>query len=588
MAWLTGWSRRKQLYLNGTTAGAQLAYQMKITVNYGPGTDTSGNIFCGNNVKADFSDIRFTDSSGTTLLNYWIESYVLSSSATIWVKIPSIPVGSNSAYIYFYYNNPSAPATGPGTGNDDGVATFQLFDHFLGTTLDTGKWTATACSSYSISGSILTLNIQTCNNSDLEIFSNAAFGNFTAFRTKLSLPWGGCSGSWNYDVFGYATGGHWGSNNVVIAGSGNWTCNALMNFTSAWGAAGIAGDAATHIWEIQRTGSESYAFKDNALAAGPLSAQYPTTSGGVGFQAQIGAAGSIIIDWALVRTYANPEPLWSTIITSEQTISLTINSTPSIARIWLAHPTGTTYVDQGVNTNTTISNLEPGTYDIKLVLAGYTDWILTNQTYTSGQTITINATFAGSAYISSVPTGASVYLDGSPTSLGATPITIGNLTTTTSGATAIHSYRLTSIGCPDATGSFTATAGQTINIPVTFPGNLSISSTPVTGARIWLAHPTGTTYVDQGVNTNITLTKEIGTYDIKLVLTGYQDWISTNNTVNSCTTTNVSATLAVPCGSISCNLIVLSILSEQLSERFPGYLDIDIISIYVDQLINNY
>ncbi len=327
MAWLINWNRRKSKIVSGTTP--QTNYQMKLIIHKGSGTDTSTDIYLGTNAIDDFSDVRFTSSDGSTLLNYWIESLTPGSVATIWTKIPSIPASPDTDTIYVYYNNPSPPPTGPGTGNDDGPATFPLlFDHFLGTSLDTGKWTATSCNNYTISGSILTVKQQTCANSDFEIFSNTAFGNFTAFRTKLSIPWGSCGGSWNYNCFGYATGGHWGSNNVIIAGSGNWTCNSLMNYTSGWGVAGISGDANTHIWEIQRTNSASYAFKDNTLAAGPLSAQYPTTTGDVGFQSQTSAASSIVVDWALVRTYVNPEPTFGTSSTEQYitAISMSLNS----------------------------------------------------------------------------------------------------------------------------------------------------------------------------------------------------------------------------------------------------------------------
>lgn len=54
-------------------------------------------------------DIRFTDSNGTTLLSYEIESYdSSSSSANIWVKVPQIDASSSTDYIYVYYGNSSA------------------------------------------------------------------------------------------------------------------------------------------------------------------------------------------------------------------------------------------------------------------------------------------------------------------------------------------------------------------------------------------------------------------------------------------------------------------------------------------------
>ena len=39
-------------------------------------------------------------------MNYWVESYVASSSAVVWVKVPSVPSGNST--IYMYYGNPGA------------------------------------------------------------------------------------------------------------------------------------------------------------------------------------------------------------------------------------------------------------------------------------------------------------------------------------------------------------------------------------------------------------------------------------------------------------------------------------------------
>ena len=51
--------------------------------------------------KLNYDDVRFTDSDGTTLLNYWKEA-----DGKFWVKVPSIPYGNKT--IYVNYGNPSA------------------------------------------------------------------------------------------------------------------------------------------------------------------------------------------------------------------------------------------------------------------------------------------------------------------------------------------------------------------------------------------------------------------------------------------------------------------------------------------------
>ena len=68
-------------------------YQLELTVAY------------ESNMENDFSDLRFMD-SGSTPLNFWIEEFTASTSATVWVKIPVINTGANS--ITMTYGDASA------------------------------------------------------------------------------------------------------------------------------------------------------------------------------------------------------------------------------------------------------------------------------------------------------------------------------------------------------------------------------------------------------------------------------------------------------------------------------------------------
>lgn len=134
MAWLTGWNRRKSKIVNGTTAGLQTDYQIKLTVRRTSGTDTATDIYLGTNVNNDFSDLRFTSSDGTTLLNYWIESLLIGSNAIVWIKIPSIPTSPGSTTIYIYYDNITAPSISNGTNTFiqwHGYANAQFYDSNL-------------------------------------------------------------------------------------------------------------------------------------------------------------------------------------------------------------------------------------------------------------------------------------------------------------------------------------------------------------------------------------------------------------------------------------------------------------------------
>ncbi|MDG2226996.1 MAG: DUF2341 domain-containing protein, partial [Flavobacteriales bacterium] len=70
--------------------------------------------------KYNGDDFRFKDASGNNL-SYWFDPLDYDQLSTrFWVKVPTLPVGSTT--IYMYYGNPSA------AGVANGEATFNLFD----------------------------------------------------------------------------------------------------------------------------------------------------------------------------------------------------------------------------------------------------------------------------------------------------------------------------------------------------------------------------------------------------------------------------------------------------------------------------
>ncbi|MEM5824432.1 MAG: DUF2341 domain-containing protein, partial [Candidatus Aenigmatarchaeota archaeon] len=76
-------------------------YQVLITLD-------TASLISQNKMRNDCGDIRFTDSDGITLLNYWIEPNTCNTNNTrIWVKVPYIPANSNKT-IYLYYGNSEA------------------------------------------------------------------------------------------------------------------------------------------------------------------------------------------------------------------------------------------------------------------------------------------------------------------------------------------------------------------------------------------------------------------------------------------------------------------------------------------------
>ncbi len=109
-AWLCDCRYRREITIANT--GPLLAnYQVRVNVTYDA------------DMSADFSDLRFTSSDEQTELSYWIETFQASTSAVVWVKVPAIAAGGNTA-IFMYYNGCGTLTTG------DPTQVFDFYDDF--------------------------------------------------------------------------------------------------------------------------------------------------------------------------------------------------------------------------------------------------------------------------------------------------------------------------------------------------------------------------------------------------------------------------------------------------------------------------
>jgi hypothetical protein len=108
--WDPAWSCRKAITVTELSGAALTDYQVKIDLSHEPA------------MQGDFSDLRFI-SAADNLLDYWIESKIDDSSATVWVKVDDIAASADTI-IYMYYGNATASSV------SDGDATFEFFDDF--------------------------------------------------------------------------------------------------------------------------------------------------------------------------------------------------------------------------------------------------------------------------------------------------------------------------------------------------------------------------------------------------------------------------------------------------------------------------
>ena len=118
-----GWDCRRAINISNG-GGAFTNYQVLVTLN------TSN--FDYSKANLDGSDMRFADYENSIPYPYWIETWNTSSESRIWVNVFSIPTGNSK--MYMWYNNSEA------SSESNGDATFEFFDDFEGTSLDSSKW----------------------------------------------------------------------------------------------------------------------------------------------------------------------------------------------------------------------------------------------------------------------------------------------------------------------------------------------------------------------------------------------------------------------------------------------------------------
>ncbi|MCW1309105.1 MAG: DUF2341 domain-containing protein, partial [Candidatus Nanoarchaeia archaeon] len=153
IAWLAGWSYRKAIFIKGTQ-GAGENYTIQLNVHYGNGIDNGKNIFLGEKCNYDFSDIRFTDNDGVTLLDYYIGRKNDGNVAVVWVKVKdSLDQDTN---IYIYYGN--SEATDASTSPRKFFLFYETFDgNELNSTIWKKYYTGTGNSEINVTDNVLTI-----------------------------------------------------------------------------------------------------------------------------------------------------------------------------------------------------------------------------------------------------------------------------------------------------------------------------------------------------------------------------------------------------------------------------------------------
>jgi len=308
MAWLSGYSFRKKITINGTADGAQTDYQMLLTLHSGAGSDSGSTVYLNSRCTDFPNDIRFTTSDGETELDHWTED--TGDPAKIWIEFDSIADGGGSpSYTEFYiYYGKSGAATA-----SDGETTFPFFDDFPGDAIDTDKWNTSDAPTVSAGAAHLDNDdallgktafgvaycIEACAKADEQDIAFAGlWDQITTEVNQIDLHNSDATYPDDFDHFRvlYRKAGTADANNQWVDG---WT-----DFRNVY-----------CIYRIKRYSTSKIVFEQdsNASSAYTDTTYIPTVNLYAHFRVWDSTQESTLdVDWVFVRKLSDPEPTWGT------------------------------------------------------------------------------------------------------------------------------------------------------------------------------------------------------------------------------------------------------------------------------------
>ncbi len=313
---------RRPVSVSNATGSTLTDFQVKIVV------DTNA-LISGGKLKSDCSDVRFTDSDGTTYIPYWIEPNTCGTTQTVfWVRVPSVPAGGKT--IYMYYGNPSA------TSESNGFAVFDFFDDFE-------EWSGWNTAGSGVVSQDCTFSFDG-NCSLIKTTNNDPNGGYKSIGAEIDYPFvfeayvyrtdyaGGSQdrlGVLNLDGNGYGVYMNHGGNETGVDVRFNWGSTTYQYGASVssdpeyrWYLARLVwnnGSVTGAVYEIDGTLLGSYTITDSNTT----SFNYVYVFGGYTYYA----------DDVRIRKYASPEP--TTTVGSEESGILERNAaTYDVNDVW--------------------------------------------------------------------------------------------------------------------------------------------------------------------------------------------------------------------------------------------------------------
>ena len=317
------WQYRKAITLSNG-GGALSTYQKLITL-------TTAN-FDYSKCKNDGGDIRFTASGAETALPYWIEDWNYNGDSKIWVKVDSIPGGSNACLYVFYGKNDA-------TSESNFDNTFISGEPWDNATLDAEKWpTVNGAPTYSINTTDHYLEVTNVANGweTGNGFTSKLFNFPAEYIIERARGSGGFQLYINSTVaeltqilFGNHHGA-WGSSDRGVAFAtliDAWDSNTHRRSAGVGGSADYnsgsgQGQTATVEWTIYKLGSDITIKEATTTRVSETNAETPDRIHIGLSKYSTRAFGTIRVYDFKIRKYANPEPTVESFSEEEMSTSL--------------------------------------------------------------------------------------------------------------------------------------------------------------------------------------------------------------------------------------------------------------------------
>lgn len=376
---------------SSTWGGSLTGYPVKFVLWNTTSSNSGENVYLGTKVQADWSDIRFYTTTGSSM-PYWIES-TNATSAVVWVNMTTLTTGTNQAYLYY------GKATGKTViSASNGTNTFSLFDHFDDATLSASRWGTSASITPTISGSAVTVP-NTVGSDVRGIYSTTSFGYNYSIHGKQKaessvastypqigfrdLP---STTAYNNSVGYYNNGGYF---SLQTQGAGSATNNATT----------LASDTNYHIYDIYRLPTI------NILSVDGYTSSSTTNLPTINLPACIieqNKNNNAVCDYIFVRPYRAIEPSHSTWY-SEETYSSCCWYNSSFSKrkpVYITNPAPVAYYQHSINV-TYDSDMQSDFDDIRFYDTNGNSlpyWVesKTDESYANAW---INVTYAGMPYL---------------------------------------------------------------------------------------------------------------------------------------------------------------------------------------------